>query len=105
MIAGPGSTFVEPEIELLRGYLADGGRMLVLLDPTLGPDGELVTYRSKREGDEHTTLWAIPVDGGESKRIVEFDSDILAYELSPGGEGVHLGADLRRGGGHHHPRQ
>ncbi len=42
VIAGPTSTFVEPEIAVLRDYLDGGGRLLVMLDPTLAPDGGLV---------------------------------------------------------------
>jgi len=42
VIAGPDSTFLEPELQVLRGYLEGGGRMLVLLDPTLSPTGGLV---------------------------------------------------------------
>ena len=42
VIAGPSSTWLEPEIDLLRSYLKGGGRLLALLDPTLSPDGGLV---------------------------------------------------------------
>jgi ABC-type uncharacterized transport system involved in gliding motility auxiliary subunit len=35
VIAGPTSSFVQPEIAALTAYLKGGGRMLVLLDPTL----------------------------------------------------------------------
>jgi len=49
------------------------------------PDGRLITYLAKRDGDKHRALWAIPVDGGESKRLVEFGSDVRDYRLSPVG--------------------
>jgi ABC-type uncharacterized transport system involved in gliding motility auxiliary subunit len=42
VIAGPDSTFLEPELQMLRSYLAGGGRMLALLDPTLAIGGGLV---------------------------------------------------------------
>ena len=42
VIAGPDSTFLEPELQVLGSYLAGGGRMLVLLDPTLAPGQGLV---------------------------------------------------------------
>ncbi len=35
VIAGPRGTFVEPELELLTTYLTGGGRILVLLDPSV----------------------------------------------------------------------
>lgn len=36
VIAGPKASFVKPELDLLSAYLARGGRLLVMLDPTLG---------------------------------------------------------------------
>jgi ABC-type uncharacterized transport system involved in gliding motility auxiliary subunit len=37
VIAGPTGSFVQPELAAFSAYLNNGGRMLVLLDPTLGP--------------------------------------------------------------------
>jgi ABC-type uncharacterized transport system involved in gliding motility auxiliary subunit len=37
VIAGPTGSFVQPELDAFSAYLDNGGRMLVLLDPTLGP--------------------------------------------------------------------
>jgi ABC-type uncharacterized transport system involved in gliding motility auxiliary subunit len=42
VIAGPTSSFVQPELDALSAFLNGGGRMLVMLDPTLGPGGTLV---------------------------------------------------------------
>jgi ABC-type uncharacterized transport system involved in gliding motility auxiliary subunit len=39
VIAGPTSSFVQPELDAFAAYLNNGGRMLVLLDPTLSPAG------------------------------------------------------------------
>ena len=36
VIAGPTSSFVQPELQAFTAYLNNGGRMLVMLDPTLG---------------------------------------------------------------------
>lgn len=36
VIAGPKASFVRPELDVFSAYLARGGRMLVMLDPTLG---------------------------------------------------------------------
>lgn len=41
IIAGPRASFIEPEIEALHRYLDDGGRLLVLVDPTLSQFGGL----------------------------------------------------------------
>jgi gliding motility-associatede transport system auxiliary component len=44
VIAGPTGSFVQPELDAFSAYLNNGGRMLVMLDPTLGPvPGGLVT--------------------------------------------------------------
>jgi ABC-type uncharacterized transport system involved in gliding motility auxiliary subunit len=37
VIAGPRGGFVQPELDAFSAYLNNGGRMLVLLDPTPGP--------------------------------------------------------------------
>lgn len=37
VIAGPKGSFVQPELDAFSAYLNNGGRMLVLLDPTPGP--------------------------------------------------------------------
>jgi len=52
------------------------------------PDSRYVTYLARRQGDEETALWAIPVGGGESRRWQEHDEGISAYSLSPDGERV-----------------
>ena len=41
VVAGPRSGLIEPEIEVLRSYLDTGGRLLVLVDPTLSAFGGL----------------------------------------------------------------
>jgi len=38
IIAGPHTDFLAPEIEMLKTYLAKGGKVLMLLDPVLKPD-------------------------------------------------------------------
>lgn len=42
VIAGPRARFAEPELTAIGSYLAGGGRLLVLLDPTLAPAGGLI---------------------------------------------------------------
>jgi len=41
IIVGPRAGFVEPEVEILRSYLERGGRLLLLVDPTLSQFGGL----------------------------------------------------------------
>ncbi len=42
VIAGPTANFLEPELEALAAFMAQGGRLLVLIDPTLASDGGLI---------------------------------------------------------------
>src|SRR5512134_2755269 len=60
------------------------------------PDGKAVTYVAKRHGDEHDALWVIPVDGGESRKLAAFDTDIAGYSLDPRGKRVALLAQDKR---------
>ena len=39
VVAGPRIPFVEPELRLLDSFLGGGGRLILMLDPTLGDDG------------------------------------------------------------------
>ena len=43
VIAGPTSTFVAPELALLRAYLEGGGRLLAMIDPAFDDSGLLAT--------------------------------------------------------------
>ena len=52
------------------------------------PDGALITYLATRDDDEHNALWAIPLAGGESRRVLSFATDITDYRLSPDGSTV-----------------
>jgi dipeptidyl aminopeptidase/acylaminoacyl peptidase len=52
------------------------------------PDGQLITYLAKRSCDEHASLWAIPLAGGESHRLLAFATEITDYRLSPDGKRV-----------------
>lgn len=52
------------------------------------PDASLITYLAKRNGDEHAALWAIPLAGGESRRLVSHATDITDYRVSRDGSTV-----------------
>jgi len=51
----------------------------------ISPDGQLITYLAKRCGDDHISLWAIPLAGGESRRLIAFETDIVDYRVSADG--------------------
>ncbi len=46
-------------------------------------DGRSITYLSKRNGEKNTSLYRIPVDGGESRRVLTADTGITSYSFSP----------------------
>ena len=53
------------------------------------PDGEHITFLAKRDGDDHRSLYAISVRGGEARRMVALsDRSIGAYEVAPDGQSV-----------------
>lgn len=52
------------------------------------PDGREIAFTGKRGKDEHGSLWAIPVDGGEARKLLSFESDIGPYSFAPDGRRV-----------------
>lgn len=52
------------------------------------PEGTHISYLAKREGDEHKSLYVIPVAGGESRMVLSHKTDIAAYSWSPDGRRV-----------------
>jgi dipeptidyl aminopeptidase/acylaminoacyl peptidase len=54
------------------------------------PDGRAISFLSKRDADEHTSLYVIPVDGGEARRAASLKTSIRAYSFSPDGKRVAL---------------
>ena len=49
------------------------------------PDGKSISFLAKRNGDEHKSLYRIPVDGGEARNILSHETDIAEYSWSPDG--------------------
>ncbi len=54
------------------------------------PDGRAITFVAKRGKDEARALYAIPVAGGEARRLAGFSTDITGYSVSPDGKRVAL---------------
>ncbi|RUO42755.1 S9 family peptidase [Aliidiomarina taiwanensis] len=52
------------------------------------PDSSMLYYLAKREGDKHTSLYRIPVDGGESERVLEHETAILSYAFNDAGDTI-----------------
>ena len=60
------------------------------------PDGSEITFLTKREGDDHGSLYSLPLGGGEARRILEHETSIRSYQLSPDGEKVVFLAQEKR---------
>lgn len=52
------------------------------------PDGKSIAFLEKRGEDKFTSLYSIPVDGGESRRLLAMGSNIGTYSFSPDGQRV-----------------
>jgi dipeptidyl aminopeptidase/acylaminoacyl peptidase len=62
--------------------------------PAWTPDGSAILYLARRDGDAATALYSIPLGGGESTRILEHETGISGYSMSPDGRRVaFLGPD------------
>lgn len=57
-------------------------------DVSWTPDGKQIAFFSKRGDDEGTALWAIPVNGGEARRLLSHDPGVGGYSFSPDGKWV-----------------
>ncbi len=55
-------------------------------DVQWAPGGEAITFLARREGDEHTSLYRISLNGGEARKIYSFKTGIYNYDWSPGGD-------------------
>ncbi|MFQ5527702.1 MAG: S9 family peptidase [Thermoanaerobaculia bacterium] len=61
--------------------------------PAWSPDGELITFRVKREKEhDGTQLFAIPADGGEARLMTEHDGNVSSYQWSPDGKQIAFAA-------------
>ena len=54
------------------------------------PDSSAITFLDQRKGDDHTTLYKLPVAGGEARRIATVGTGVQGYSFSPDGGRVAL---------------
>ncbi len=52
------------------------------------PSGKAVSFLLNREGDDHTSLYKMPVDGGGPTKLYEFKTSISSYDWAPGGDKI-----------------
>ncbi len=56
--------------------------------PAWSPDSRMIYYTAKRDGDTETVLYRIPVDGGESVRVLKHATSISSFDIAP--DGLHV---------------
>ena len=52
------------------------------------PDSKSLFFLSKRNGEKQTSLYAIPVDGGEARKVLSYENGISSYTVAPDGNRV-----------------
>ncbi len=52
------------------------------------PDGRQIAYTAKRHDDEQTSLYVIPLDGGESTRLLEHPTGVSGVAFSADGQRI-----------------
>lgn len=99
IVAGPTSSFVEPELDAFSRYLAGGGRMLLLLDPTprggglaeLGLTAWLADYGVRLGRDIVVDpASALPFFGAETIFVGDYGSHAITRSLDQAGVPVIL---------------
>ncbi|HQR46010.1 MAG TPA: S9 family peptidase [Thermoanaerobaculia bacterium] len=53
--------------------------------PAWTKDGRSISFLARRGKDEHRSLYLIPAEGGEARRLLAHGTDILSYAFSPDG--------------------
>jgi dipeptidyl aminopeptidase/acylaminoacyl peptidase len=54
------------------------------------PDSSGISFLDQRSGDDHTTLYKIPVAGGEARSVATVGTGVSGYSFSPDGDRVAL---------------
>lgn len=97
VLSVPRTPLVEPdgvprsELHVVRR--GEPSRLLVGGDPGVTsvawtPDGRGLSFLAKRPGDLSRSLYVLPLDGGEARRVLTAAHDLTAYAWSPDGTRV-----------------
>ena len=52
------------------------------------PDGRFLSYLARRDGDDHTSIYVIPIQAGESERLYQHETNILGFDWRPDGRAI-----------------
>lgn len=47
-----------------------------------GPEGQYIYYTARRNDDKYTSIYRIPLDGGESVKVVSYGNSISSYSIN-----------------------
>ncbi len=60
-------------------------------DPQWSPDGQWIAFTSSRSG--RSSLWCIPVRGGEAEQLTDIPTEVSSFQWSPDGQWIAFTAD------------
>lgn len=85
------------DIHLWVGPRGEAGRPFIagevaVRSPQWTDDGEAIAFRARRDGDDHTIVYSIPVTGGEAEPLYKHETSILGYEVSTDGARLYFTA-------------
>lgn len=52
------------------------------------PDGSGISFTTRRDGDDESSLYVIPKDGGEARKVLEHPTGVSSYAWSPDGQWI-----------------
>jgi dipeptidyl aminopeptidase/acylaminoacyl peptidase len=52
------------------------------------PDGGYISYLARRADDDHTSIYVIPAEAGESIRLYEHETNVLTFDWRPDGRAI-----------------
>ncbi|MFC4701257.1 prolyl oligopeptidase family serine peptidase [Glaciecola siphonariae] len=93
ILAGDEDAVADTHLYVIRGdgaptsFIAGQGSISGL---QFSSDGKHLYFKSKRDGDEHTSLYSIALSGGEAKKQFEFDTAIGDYRVTNDGSTLHF---------------
>ncbi len=59
---------------------------------TFSPDGKLIAFTGRFDGDKATQVYVIPVDGGEKYKLFESSESVIQFKFHPDGKQIYYTA-------------
>lgn len=93
VLAGEDDGAADTHLYVIRGNTAPelfiGGHGSIS-GVSFAPDSSAIHFRTRRDGDENTSLYSISLSGGEATKVFEFETGIGDYAVSPDGETLYF---------------